>query len=117
MAGPMGSWLSIVQCVAAAAVLTAPEPRPVARAARGVIDGTVTDTSLAPLAEVTGSLRGTTIVFRTSAAGRFRVTQLPPGEYALVLQRVGYSSVTVPVDVRDGDTSRVNIELVPAAVV
>src|SRR3954471_22510489 len=113
----MGSWAGVAQCVAAGAVLTALEQPRLARVARGVIDGAVTDTSLAPLAEVAGSVSGTTIVFRTGATGRFRVSQMPPGEYALVLRRVGYASATVQVEVREGDTTRVNVELVPVGVV
>lgn len=84
---------------------------------RGVIDGAVTDTSLSPLAEVSGSVIGTSITFRTSAAGRFRVTDMPPGDFALLLRRVGYSSVTVEVEVREGDTTRLAVQLAPVDVV
>ena len=89
------------------------EPVPSTPAGRGVIDGMVTDTALTPLSQVTGTLVGTRLSFRTQASGRFRVTDAPAGEYALLLRKVGYSDLTVRVEVRSDDTTRLAIQLTP----
>jgi hypothetical protein len=97
----------------AAAILALFSALPSTPVGRGVIEGSVTDTALSPLDQVTGSLVGTALSFRTQTSGRFRVTDAPAGEYTLLLRRVGYSELTVRVEVRSSDTTRLAIQLTP----
>jgi len=103
----------VAQILAAAVFLAILEPVRSTAAGRGVIDGTVTDTGLSPLTQVTGTLVGTNLSFRTQASGRFRVTDAPAGEYTLLIRKVGYSDLTVRVEVRSDDTTRLAIQLTP----
>jgi hypothetical protein len=72
----------------------------------GVIDGVVTDTLLQPLtsADVTIVGMGTRVV--TGANGRFRMLQVPPGQYLLVVRRIGYAPTSGIVEVPAADTLR-----------
>lgn len=84
-------------------------------ARRAVVDGIVSDTNLVPLATADVSILRTEIRISTGANGRFRITSVPAGQYALVVRRLGYQPVVRVVDIADGDTLRVSILLEPAA--
>jgi hypothetical protein len=77
----------------------------------GVIDGTVTDSMLAPMegAEI-GVLR-TPLKITTNARGRFRITDMQTGTYILTLRRFGYSPVASVISVSAGDTLRLSYAL------
>lgn len=77
-----------------------------ARRAPAAIDGIVTDTSLAPLADATVSLLGSTVRVVTKSNGRFRIVDLPPGEYVVFVRRIGYASSSSTVGLTAGDTLR-----------
>ena len=109
----MFSCSTAVQNLAGAVVLAMFSTAPSTLPERGVIDGIVTDTALSPLGQVTGTLVGTSVSFRTQESGRFRVTDAPAGEYTLLLRRVGFSELTVRVEVRSGDTTRLAVQLTP----
>lgn len=81
-----------------------------------VIDGVVTDTSLAPLGDAVVSLLGSSIRVTTGANGRFRIVGLPAGEYVLLVRRIGYLSTSAPTEVVPGDTLRQSFALERAAV-
>jgi len=79
--------------------------------ALAVIDGIVTDTLLQPLgaADVTVVGAGARVV--TGENGRFRMLQVPAGQYLLVVRRVGYAPTSGIIDVPAADTLRVSYTL------
>jgi len=113
--------------LAAASPLTAQDrvgPASISKnAARGVIDGVISDTSLAPLQGAFVSILGTQIRVGTGPNGRFRITQVPEGRYLVIVKRVGYKPTSDVVDVTARDTVRlsymlphVSVELNPVVV-
>jgi hypothetical protein len=100
--------------VAAAAVSAGQQP--VAQRPMGIIDGMVSDTGLVPIAGATVSLLRTAVQVETGASGRFRIVQLPAGQYLVVVRRLGFAPVSGVVDVPANDTVRLAYSLVPAAV-
>ncbi len=81
----------------------------------GVIDGLVTDTSLASLAGATVSILGSGVRVVTGTNGRFQVLALPPGSYVLVVHRLGYTPLSSTVQVADRDTMHLSFSLEPVA--
>lgn len=79
--------------------------------ALAVIDGIVTDTLLQPLgaADVTVVGAGARVV--TGENGRFRMLQVPAGQYLLVVRRVGYAPTSGIIEVPAADTLRVSYSL------
>jgi hypothetical protein len=82
--------------------------------AQGVIDGVVSDTSLAPIAGASVTVVGSRLGVRTDSAGHFRLRELAPGRYVLIVQRLGYVAASEILDVAAGDTIRPAIQLAPA---
>lgn len=80
----------------------------------GTIDGTVTDTNLVALADATISILGASAQVVTRSNGRFRLVNVPPGLYRLLVRRIGFEPVLAPVQVTGGDTSRLSVNLSPA---
>ncbi len=106
--------LSFVVTPLAACLLTAGGIRVAeaqARPNRGAIDGIVTDTSFRPLGNATISIAGSDIRVVTDANGRFRMTDIVPGQYDLFALRLGYSPTSARVQVGDADTLRVSFSL------
>lgn len=85
-----------------------------ARQAAGVIDGLVSDTSLAPLVDVTVTIVGSEVRVITAANGRFRIAAVPPGPHVLLVRRIGYEATTARVEVAERDTLRLSFTLPPA---
>lgn len=85
--------------------------------ARGAISGTVKDEKGASVAgaqvEVINSVTGITErTATTDGSGNFTVTQLPPGDYKLVVSAAGFSKADVPdVKVNVTETTTVNVPL------
>ena len=77
----------------------------------GLIDGLVTDQSLAPLSDATVSILGSSVKVATGHSGRFQVVQLPAGRYVLMIRRLGYYPVSALVEVAAGDTARMSLTL------
>ncbi len=73
---------------------------------KAILDGTVTDTMMRPLADAEVSVVGTTARVLSDANGRFRFEHVPGGVHVLTVRRVGYSPASSLVDIRDGDTLR-----------
>ncbi len=82
-----------------------------ARPALGAIDGMVTDTSLAPLSDATISIMGSPISVATAASGRFRVTDLTPDNYILLVRHLGFEATTIKLVVSSGETLRMSFAL------
>jgi hypothetical protein len=85
------------------------------RRALGAIDGSVTDTSLAPLSDATAWIVGSRIEVATGENGRFRIVGLPAGKYLLTVRRIGYAALSTAVQVSEGDTIRLWLSLTRAA--
>jgi hypothetical protein len=87
-------------------------PRPdTARAAvagrpTGTIDGVVSDTGLRPLAVAEAAIVGTNTRVTTTADGRFRLVNVPAGQYLLIVRRIGYAPTSSVIQVVPGDTVR-----------
>lgn len=82
-----------------------------AAAATGTVDGVVTDTNLVSLADASVSIEGSSIHVATGANGRFRLVQVPAGDYVLVVRRLGYVPVTTALRVNGADTLRLSFAL------
>lgn len=90
------------------------EQRDAARATalHGVIDGVVSDTLLQPLNAADVTIVGAGVRVVTGANGRFRMLQVPKGQYLLVVRRIGYAPTSGVIDVPAGDTLRLAYTLV-----
>ena len=86
----------------------------------GELNGLVVDTAGQPVdrarvvaASVTS---GWERVERTPRSGAFQFTQVPPGEYELLVEIIGYGPVrVVDIAIRPGERIRVPVTIVPAA--
>ena len=83
----------------------------------GTIDGVVSDTNLVPLRAAFVSILGTKIRVGTGPNGRFRIVNVPAGQYLLVVKHVGYHPSSSVVDVAVSDTLRVAYTLSEAPAV
>jgi len=80
----------------------------------GVIHGTVTDALTgAPIEGATLTLVQTASVTMSDAAGRFHVRGLAPGAWTLRAERLGYATLSLELDVRNGQTTRADLVLQP----
>jgi hypothetical protein len=77
-----------------------------------VIDGIVTDTLLRPLGSADVSVVGIGARVVTSENGRFRMLQVPAGQYLLVVRRIGYAPTSGIIQIPEGDTVRLSYTLV-----
>ncbi|WP_437949295.1 TonB-dependent receptor [Sorangium sp. So ce296] len=95
---------------------------PALAAGEGVLTGTVTDTATKRPAEdvvvtaTSPALQQEQVVV-TDSAGRFRIPNLPPGVYALRLEKEAYRPLSrTGIEVRIATTLRVDSELLPEAI-
>ena len=72
----------------------------------GVVDGVVTDSLLRPLGAADVSVVGIGARVVTSENGRFRLLQVPPGQYLLVARRIGFAPTSGIIQVPVDDTLR-----------
>ncbi len=80
-----------------------------------VIDGVVTDTLLTPLDNADITVIGTGAKVVTGGNGRFRMMQVPAGQYLLVVRRIGFAPSSGIIEVPAGDTVRLSYALVRSA--
>jgi len=95
-----------------------PEPRntvPTAARSAGVIDGTVTDTTLKPVGFAEVKILRTDISIETNALGRFRFVDVPAGQYLLIVRRIGFRPISSIIQVGTRDTLRLSFLMEPAA--
>ena len=79
----------------------------------GQIAGKVTDKATdTPLAGANVTLQGTSMGDATDLEGEYRIKNVPPGEYTLVVTYIGYEENTVPVRVQVGKTINADVQLV-----
>jgi hypothetical protein len=76
-----------------------------------VIDGVVTDTLLRPLVSADVTVIGTSARVITGENGRFRLMQVPPGQYLLVVRRIGFAPASGIIEVPANDTLRLTYAL------
>jgi Carboxypeptidase regulatory-like domain/TonB-dependent Receptor Plug Domain len=98
--------LAILASARVAATQAAPRP--------GVIDGVVTDSALVPLGDATVSVLGSAIRVVTGANGRFRVRDMNPATYILLVRRIGFEAASLSVQLSPGDTVRPSFALLRA---
>lgn len=79
----------------------------------GGIEGVVMDDEERPLSGATVQLVGAHRSTNTTEDGRFAFSQLPPTTYLLLAEKSGFVKRQVPVDVPQGNVSRVRIALAP----
>ncbi len=87
--------------------------RPAARAS-GVIDGTVADSALKPVAFAEVTVLRTDIKLQTNSQGRFRLVDVPAGQYLLIVRRLGFRPVSSIIQVGVRDTLRLSFTMEPA---
>lgn len=80
----------------------------------GVIDGTVTDTLLKPVGFAEVKILRTDIRIETNTAGRFRFTEVPAGQYLLIVRRIGFRPISSIIQVGSRDTLRLSFLMEPA---
>lgn len=86
------------------------------QAQSGTISGTVTDQQTgAPLSTVQVYLQGTSRNTLSSATGTFTLTDVPPGTYSIVGQRIGYQEVRRDnIVIAGGQTATVSLTMNPS---
>ena len=77
----------------------------------GVIDGLVSDSLLHPMNVADVTVVGTGARVTTGANGRFLFQKVPPGQYLLVVRRIGYAPTSGMVEVKSSDTLRLTYTL------
>ena len=78
----------------------------------GIITGTVTDTTNnQPLENAIVFLSNTPLGISSTIDGTFRITDVPVGEYELIVSRVGYERRRISVKVRESDSLYYGIKL------
>jgi hypothetical protein len=82
-----------------------------AKLAYGVIDGLVTDTSLVPLRGARISILRTQLQIATGPNGRFRIVDVPSGQYIVMVRRAGFSPASQILQVNPLDTLRLSYTL------
>ncbi|MBI2077974.1 MAG: carboxypeptidase regulatory-like domain-containing protein [Euryarchaeota archaeon] len=82
----------------------------------GGIEGTVTDDAVNPLADAQVGLIGTPFLTASDASGRFSLSKVPPGAYKFAANRLGYGDFAKSIEVRAGEVTTVNAQLVERAV-
>jgi len=113
---------ALAAVVSASAAAQGERPTPVAKStptptsASSVIDGIVSDTNLTPLNAAFVSILGTPLRIGTGANGRFRITNVPRGQYLVIVKRVGYRPTSGVIEVPASDTVRLAYTLEPIAV-
>jgi hypothetical protein len=76
-----------------------------AQSSTGVIEGVVTDEELHPLPDATVTV-GSSIRVTTSESGRFQIVGVPPGQYIVLVRRLGFTPATTIVQLMARDTLR-----------
>ena len=102
----------------AAAVAPAPTSAPPAapKEDAGSVSGRTVDDEQRPLAGVEVAVLQLNLATQSDSLGAFTFNDLPPGDYSLVAQRLGFDSKGIRVSVRAGEVTEATITLTPLAV-
>lgn len=82
-----------------------------AQNATGTIKGKITDTKHAPLVGISIGLEGTTYGTPSEKDGGYLMTNVPEGDYTLVVSGIGYATQRKRVKIQDNQTQTVNFTL------
>lgn len=116
MKSPTSASLALVAAAVVAAGGWAPS-QVQAQQAAGTVQGLVQDqASQRSLDGVYVALEGTSFGTLTTAAGRFLLLSVPPGEYTLIARFVGYSEARRTITVAADQTTQVDIPLEQTAI-
>ena len=88
-----------------------PTLRPAAPLADGTVSGRVVDSKGEGLPGVTVIIEGTTLGVSTSADGTFSIAGVPAGPHVLVVSSIGFVAMRQPVNVADGQSASLNVQL------
>ncbi len=80
--------------------------------ADGTLSGTVT-TDNAPLQDVTVSIADTALTATTDASGNYTFEKVPEGNHVVSFERIGFETVTLPVDIESEQASHLDAEMTP----
>jgi TonB-linked SusC/RagA family outer membrane protein len=83
----------------------------------GTLEGRVTESSGAPVPDALITIVGTNRGARTAEDGQYRLASLRVGDVSVRVTRLGYAAVLRPVTIVAGQTARLDVALVPAAVI
>lgn len=89
-------------------------PATVTQRTTGVIDGAVADTMLRPVSFAEVTILRTEIKLQTNSQGRFRFNDVPPGQYLLIVRRIGFRPISSIIQVGTRDTLRLSFIMEPA---
>lgn len=89
-------------------------PATVAPRTTGVIDGAVSDSSLRPISFAEVTILRTEIKLQTNSIGRFRFNDVPPGQYLLIVRRIGFRPISSIIQVGTRDTLRLSFIMEPS---
>ncbi|MDB4949905.1 MAG: Iron complex outerrane recepter protein [Gemmatimonadetes bacterium] len=103
------SWILLVGLILSPRALDAQFPGEIAGRVTDAATGTAVQAASVELPAI-----GRTAL--TDGTGAFRLRGLEPGAYRMLVRRAGYASAEMPVDVRNGETARINASLRPASV-
>nr|BCX01294.1 MAG: hypothetical protein KatS3mg041_1340 [Bacteroidota bacterium] len=82
-----------------------------AQPATGVLEGRVRSVSGEPLVGANVLLEGTFLGAAAGADGSFRIERIPAGRYLVRISMIGYETYREPVDIRPGETTRLEVRL------
>lgn len=117
VAGVVAGMLAVIGAVSAGAMILALVPQRLDAQATGVVRGTVVDAENGmPIAAALVRLAERHRAEPTHDDGAFILRAVPPGSYALTVQRLGYSPQTRQVEVAAGETVTLRLEMQQAAV-
>jgi len=108
---PVGAraWGAVLALLAALALVAAP---PLAAQQTGTVTGRVVEgATQAPVSSAQVYLQGTSIGTLTGENGRFLILNVDAGQHTLVVERIGYQTVTQAISVQAGQSTTVNVEM------
>ncbi len=82
----------------------------------GTITGKVTDSKGAALPGAAVSIKGTTIGGSTDGGGFYNIPKVKAGSYTLVFSFLGFKTAEIPVDVKAGQTTKIDQQMADDAI-
>ncbi|MBI2077021.1 MAG: carboxypeptidase regulatory-like domain-containing protein [Euryarchaeota archaeon] len=82
----------------------------------GAISGRVIDDEVRPVPKASVIVAETKAETETDAEGKFTFNELQPGKFSVLVQKLGYESAGVKVEVRAGEVAEANIALKPVVI-